>query len=160
MKETMAGKNEIGKNKPCIMYFVDFSLLYIDAVHMLAKIRDVLHVFEENKEHVSVLWHQDPVLMRNLPVMEPDLWNSYKELMKDFEEAGYGIIDDTSVEDEEYFEQIRKNYPGPAPTPGEVRAIEKCDAFYGDGGYIANCFRNAGKPVMLQSPDILAYKAG
>ena len=151
-------ENGTGTDKPVIMYFVDFSVLYTNASRMLAKIRDVLRVFEENRDNVTVLWHQDPIMMKNLPVMKPELWNSYQELMKGFEEAGYGILDDTSAEDEEYFAQIRENYPGPAPTPGEARAIERCAAFYGDGGYLANCFRNAGKPVMLQSPDILTYE--
>ena len=156
MEEEKRAENST--EKPVIMYFVDFSVLYTNASRMLAKIRDVLHVFEENRDHVTVLWHQDPVMMKNLPVMKPEIWNSYQELMKGFEEAGYGILDDTSAEDEEYFARIRENYPGPAPTPGESRAIERCAAFYGDGGYLANCFRNAGKPVMLQSPDILQYE--
>ena len=144
------------QDKPVILYYVDFSALYSNSEKMLKKIRDVLHVFEENKDTVTVLWHQAPVLMKNLPTVKPELWNSYQELVKGFEEAGFGIYDDTSAEDETYFAQIRENYPGPAPTPGERRALERCNAFYGDGGYLANCFRNAGKPVMLQSPDILS----
>ncbi len=144
------------KDKPTILYFVDFSVLYSNAEKMLAKISDVLRVFAENRDSVTVLWHQDPVMMKNLPVMKPQLWERYQELVRQFEADGIGIYDDTSAEDEEYFQKIRENYPGPAPTPGEQRAIERCSAFYGDGGYLANCFRNVGKPVMLQSADILS----
>jgi hypothetical protein len=157
----MTERTEImGTDKPTIMYFVDFSALYTDAERMFAKIRDVLEIFRENRESVTLLWHQDPVLMRELPGKKPELWERYRAILTEFEEEGLGILDDTSAEDEEYFAQIRTDYPGPGPTPGEQRAIDRCDAFYGDGGYLSNCFRNAGKPVMLQDAGILSGGAG
>ena len=144
-----------GKRKSVIFYYADLSPLYTDGEKMLKKIADVLKTFEENRGSVTVLWHQDPNLKRFLSVQKPGLWGRYEQLMQAFSDAGYGILDDTAAEDADYFEQIRTAYPGPGPTPAERRAIDFSDAFYGDGGFLSNCFRNEGKPVMIQNPDIL-----
>ena len=151
-------KRAAGGRKATILYYVDISPLFTDTDKTLAKIRDVLRVFEDNKDQATVLWRHDRMIDRDLKSLAPEAWQQYHALEEDFMKAGYGILDDTSAEDEEYFRMIRENYPGPAPTPGEQRAIDFCDAFYGSGGYLANCFRNAGKPVMLQNADILSYE--
>ena len=144
------------KDKPVIMYYTSVSPMFTDGEKMIKKIRDVLRVFEENREEVTVLWHQDPWMKRYLPTDRPALWTQYQEIVDGFRAAGYGILDDTTEGDEAYFEEIQKTYPGPGPTPGEQRAMDFCSAYYGDGGYLANCFRNLGKPVMIQAMDILS----
>ena len=32
-----------------------------------------------------------------------------------------------------------------------VEIVNECDAYYGDSGVLAHCFRNAGKPVMIEN---------
>ena len=61
-----------------------------------------------------------------------------------FIDEGWGEYDsfaDTLSENESYVplykEHVRK-------------LVDRCTAYYGDPGWIAHMFRNAGKPVMLQ----------
>lgn len=147
---------EDGGRKPTILYYVDVSPLFTDAEKTLRKIRDVLRIFEENRDQVTVLWRHDRMIDHDLKSDAPEIWQQYHELEDRFAQDGYGILDDTVKEDEAYFRMIREDYPGPGPTPGEQRAIDFCKAFYGSPGYLANCFRNAGKPVMLQNTEILS----
>ncbi|MBQ3790659.1 MAG: hypothetical protein II800_06980, partial [Lachnospiraceae bacterium] len=55
-----------GSRKATIMYYVDFSPLFTDGEKMLKKIRDVLHVFEENRDQATVVWHQDRLIDKYL----------------------------------------------------------------------------------------------
>lgn len=68
--------------------------------------------------------------------MRPKLWVEYEKLVKRYKEEGWGIYDDTSDVD---------------------RAVVISDGYYGDGSSVVQVYQETGKPVMIQSVDVIEY---
>ena len=59
----------------------------------------------------------------------------YDRLLQEYQEAGWGIYDDTADMD---------------------RAIAISDAYYGDASSVLQLYKKTGKPIMTQNVDVLS----
>ena len=100
---------------------------------MLAKIKYVFNVFEENKEEIALLWRPHPLIKATIESMRPQLWREYDQIVKRYQEQGWGIYDDTADLN---------------------RAIEISDAYYGDGSSVVQLYQKTGKRILIQCIDI------
>lgn len=66
--------------------------------------------------------------------MRPEVLQKYTRLKEQYIAEGWGIYDDTADVD---------------------RAIVLSDAYYGDSSSIVQLYKQTGKPVMIQSVDIM-----
>lgn len=143
-----------------LFYYTSISALYTKGQEMIQKIESTLQDFLEHKAELSIIWYQDPLLPA-LRDWNPEVFAKYEELLDRFQKEGCGAIENDTGEDRIFrrewetqaFEAIR-------PTPTESRGIENCDAYYGSPGYLAECFLEAGKPVMIQDPTIGTEERG
>ncbi len=101
---------------------------------MIAKIKDVLEVFKENKDDVALLWRPHPLIVATLESMVPEILEEYKEIVAEYRAEGWGIYDDTADMD---------------------RAIIISDAYYGDGSSIVQLYEKLEKPIMIQNTEVL-----
>lgn len=123
-------KKPDGRFKKVILYSTSASALLFHGEKMIQKMREVFQTFSENKDRVALLWRPDPTVKKVLRKKHPELWRSYRDLVQEYKDYGWGIVDDCRDAD---------------------RAVLLCDACYGDGGSIVNACRVKGKPVMLQN---------
>ena len=133
-----------------LFYYTSISALFAKSGETLTKIENTLQVFSEHKGEVSVFWYQDPHLAK-LRDRKPEIFAKYEDLTSRFQERGYGTIERDGEEDRIFRRETEgKPFLKITPTPTESRGIERCDAYYGSPGYLAQCFAEAGKPVMIQ----------
>lgn len=59
----------------------------------LSKVRNILNFFKENTEKAFVIWRPHPLLRQTLVSMLPDLVNEYDEIMSEFINSSYGVLD-------------------------------------------------------------------
>lgn len=122
-----------GSYKKIIFYNTGLTALLQNGEKMLAKLRDVLRIFKENREEVALLWRPHPLIQTTFRTMRPHLWGEYKEILETYLEEGWGIYDDT---------------------PDLDRAIALSDAYYGDGSSVVQLCQSVGMPVMIQNVDV------
>lgn len=118
-----------GSKKKVIFYNTGVNALLHYGDKMLAKMRDVFRIFEENKDNVALLWRPHPLIEATISSMRPELRMDYKRIVDQYRSGGWGIYDDT----------LDLN-----------RAIALSDAYYGDESSVVQLCRQAGKPVMRQ----------
>ena len=123
-----------GSWKKIIFYNTSIGALLENNEKMLEKMKDVFHIFYENRAEVALLWRPHPLIESTVSSMRPQLWVEYEKLVKWYKEEGWGIYDDTSDMD---------------------RAVVLSDAYYGDQSSVVQVYQQTGKPVMLQNVDIL-----
>lgn len=123
-----------GEWKKIILYNNSVTALLKEEDKMLRKMKDVFHVFEQNKEEVALLWRPHPLIQATIESMRPELWEQYREIVEWYRKEGWGIYDDTAELD---------------------RAIALCDGYYGDQSSLVQLCQEAGKPVMIQDVEIL-----
>lgn len=110
-----------------IQAFLDNSDSYID------KMRRVFDIFRQYKDKVVLLWRPHPLMKETIQSLHPDIYDTYKELIKEYIEQGWGIYDDT---------------------PDIDRAIVLSDAYYGDMSSVVEMYKATGKPIMIQNIDL------
>ena len=100
---------------------------------MLQKMESVFRLFKENQDEVVLLWR--PEVTGDMPVysMKRKLWKAYQKMAERYQREGWGIYDEAI---------------------DAKRAVEVCDAYYGDGSRVLQMCRRAGKPIMLQDVEI------
>lgn len=113
-----------------LLYYPSVSCLFCYGDKALQKIQRVLPVFCESRDKLSVLWLLDPYL--------PVLAEKRPELMEGYEKGLALFVNNGGTTRED---------PGKDLTEELLR---RCDAYYGDPSYYAECFETAGKPVMIQ----------
>ena len=59
----------------------------------LSKVRNILNFFKENNGKAFVIWRPHPLLRQTLVSMLPDLVNEYDEIMSEFINSSYGVLD-------------------------------------------------------------------
>jgi phosphorylcholine metabolism protein LicD len=123
-------KKEDGSWKKLILYTTSASALLCHGEKMIEKMKEVFVTFSRYKEEVTMLWRPDAKAEELLGKSHRQLWNSYTNLVEEFQSSGWGIYDDS---------------------PEDTKAVEICDACYGDGGSTMNQCRVQGKPVMIQN---------
>lgn len=95
----------------------------------LEKLRSVLWFFKERKD-VLLWWRPHPLLAQTFLRLDTALYREYQEIVREYQEAGYGIFDGTADMD---------------------RAIAFSDACYGDESSLNLLMQLAGKPVLVQN---------
>lgn len=123
-----------GSRKKIIFYNTSVNALLQYSEQMLLKIKDVLRIFKENQDKVTLLWRPHPLIKATLESMRPELINEYEEIVREYREEGWGIYDDT---------------------PDLDRAIAISDGYYGDGSSVVQLCQKVGMPVMIQNVKIV-----
>ena len=123
-----------GSWKKIIFYNTSIAALLENNEKMLEKMKDVFHIFNENRAEVVLLWRPHPLIESTISSMRPQLWVEYEKHVKWYKEEGWGIYDDTSDMD---------------------RAVVLSDAYYGDQSSVVQVYQRTGKPVMIQNVYIL-----
>lgn len=122
-----------GSEKKVILYVVSASVLFQYGVKAVEKMREVFGVFREHEDDIAVIWRPDPNVRELLRRSRPEAWPGYRDILQQYREGGWGIYDDS---------------------PDAERAVRFCDAYYGDGGTMANRCHMLKKPVMIQNVEI------
>ena len=123
-----------GSRKKVVLYTTSASVLYTDGKQGIEKMKEVFRVFHEEKEQITMLWRPDAKAEDFLKKSRPKVWQEYLKLVQEYRDAGWGIYDDS--------EELE-------------RAVQFCDACYGDGGRAANMCHVAGKPLMIQNVTVI-----
>lgn len=123
-----------GTWKKIIFYNTSVSALLQGGEKMIFKIGNTLKIFEENRNEVTLLWRPHPLIEPTLTSMRPYLWNAYKKIRDQYIYAKWGIYDASIDMD---------------------RAIVISDAYYGDPSSIVSIYKKTGKPIMIQSVDVI-----
>lgn len=124
-----------GSWKKIVLYNAGIAPFLSHEDKMLRKIKSVLALFKENKDEVILLWRPHPSLENTMKSMRPGFLEEYREIVKQYQEEGMGIYDDT---------------------PDMERAVALSDAYYGDESSMVWMYQKAGKPAMIQNVDILS----
>lgn len=123
-----------GSWKKIILYNTGLGALLQHNEEMLEKMRDVFRFFKKNEKKVALIWRPHPLIKTTIESMRPHLWEEYGKLVEWYCSEEWGIYDDSADLD---------------------RAVVLSDAYYGDGSSVIQLYQKVGKPVMLQSVNIL-----
>lgn len=123
-----------GTWKKVIFYNTTINGLLHNDERMIRKIQNVLQIFRENSDEVTLLWRPHPLIENTLTSMRPQLWAVYQEIRDRYIEEGWGIYDNTADMD---------------------RAVALSDAYYGDQSSVLQVYKKTGKPIMLQNVNII-----
>lgn len=122
-----------GTWKKIIFYNTSLGALLHHEEKMLDKIERVLRTFEENQEDVALLWRPHPLYQSTIDAMRPEYGVRYQRIVENYRNAGWGIYDDT---------------------PDMNRAVALSDAYYGDHSSVARLYKQVGKLIMYQDPEV------
>jgi len=123
-----------GTWKKIIFYNTGIAALLQHNEKWVEKIEDVLKIFKENQEEVTLLWRPHPLIENTMKSMRPELLEKYLEVKKQYLEENWGIYDDTSDVD---------------------RAVILSDACYGDGSSVVQMYQKTEKPIMIQNMEMM-----
>lgn len=118
-----------GRKKKVVLYNTGISSMLEHKRAMLEKMRNVFSIFNAQKEEIGLLWRPHPLMLSTIQAMCPKLEKPYLELTAWYQKEKCGIYDDT---------------------PDLDRALELCDAYYGDLSSLVQLCENLGKPVLIQ----------
>lgn len=96
----------------------------------LDKLEETLHTFEKEQDVVTLWWRPHPVMRKILDQVNPESGERYQRILDGYKAAGWGICDETDNVD---------------------RAVEVCDAYYGDMNAILQPFQSTDKFILLNS---------
>ncbi len=122
-----------GSWRKVVFYNTSVSALLQNDEKMLAKIRDVLRVFHENRDEVTLLWRPHPLMEATIKAMRPGLWEEYEGIVDRYRSDRWGIYDDTADLD---------------------RAIALSDGYYRDWSSVVELCKEKGIPVMIQNVEV------
>lgn len=94
----------------------------------LDKLENTLKQFEESQDTIALWWRPQPIMKKVLDQVSAALGERYQSILDTYKKAGWGICDETDNID---------------------RAVELCDAYYGEMNAILQPFQNTGKPIMI-----------
>lgn len=117
-----------GGRKKIVLCANDISVFLRYQEAALDKLEEVLRTFEDFKDQITLWWRPQRTMMERLEAVSPELAGRYRAILDAYKETGWGICDETGNID---------------------RAVEWCDAYYGDMNAILQPFQNAGKPIMI-----------
>ncbi len=130
--EKAAESDSFGKKT--LLYYVTISDLLRWRGQAIKKLRRSLEVFKENKDKINVVFCPQSQILDELPGIDPELFESFKEFVEDAQNDG------------DFFEYD--------PEGKALLHIEKLDAYYGDPSpYVRKCVTKK-IPVMIQAVDI------
>ena len=117
-----------------ILYSTSLTGMLRSGEKYLQKIRNTIQIIA-CRENALLWWvphESEGCLYREL---EPTLFEEYEQLIGEYQKNEWGILDQSN---------------------NKKRAVELCDAFYGDTGELYDLFCQTGKPMMRQNDDILS----
>lgn len=123
-----------GSRKKIIFYNTSIGALLQHDEKMLQKMRFVFRVFKKQQDEVTLLWRPHPLIRTTIEAMRPQLWKEYSQLVKQYQNEGWGIYDDSADMD---------------------RAVTLSDGYFGDMSSVVQLYQETGKPVMIQNAEIL-----
>lgn len=130
------GQIENIQNKKTVLFCNTMTEMLGNDGFAIDKLRYVLNTFR-SREGI-VLWWRPCVLdtpsVRFLEEMIPHFLREYRDLIEEYRHESFGILDET--------EDVN-------------RAVESCDAYYGDPGETAELFAKTGKPMMYQNYELI-----
>ena len=124
-----------GSRKKIIFYNTSVQALLDNQMDMINKIKDVLKVFRENRDEITLLWRPHPLIKATISSMLPALWTEYEKLVDQYISEKWGIYDDS---------------------PDLDRAIVLSDAYYGDPSSVVQLYKKTKKPIMIQNAMVLS----
>lgn len=127
-------KKPDGTFKKIIFYNTSVTAMIREQEQMIEKIKDVLRIFKEDQDELTLLWRPHPLMQSTIESMLPQLWQDYKAIVDSYIAEGWGIYDDT---------------------PSMDLAIAYSDAYYGDGSSIVQLYQQTGKPIMIQNASVI-----
>lgn len=128
------GMEALRGGRKLVLYSTSLTGMLRGGERYLQKIRHTIQVFAGQKS-VVLWWYPHDGRECRYRELEPELFEEYERLIEEYRTSGQGILDQTDQRE---------------------RAVELCDAFYGDTGELYELFRQTGKPMMRQSDDILS----
>lgn len=124
--------DRLSGDKRMIVYQNGAENLFIHPERELEHIREVLRLFEEKKDKITLIWVPQGEIDNNIDSkLTGKHRDAYLKLIDDFKTAGFGIF-----------------YPEPSPETAEELTL-LASAFYGNPGPLAHLFMMAEKPVMF-----------
>ncbi len=127
-------EKEDGSRKKIILYNTGIAALLTYNERWVNKIENTFDTFRENRDNIALMWRPHPLIESTIKSMRPEVLQKYTRLKEQYIAEGWGIYDDTADVD---------------------RAIVLSDAYYGDSSSIVQLYKQTGKPVMIQSVDIM-----
>lgn len=128
--------NGNGERRKIIFYNTSLVMMLKHKGDMVRKIRSVISFFGEHREEYLLIWRPHPLIETTIRSMLPDLWEEYRQIVREYKKSGIGIYDDTS----DYH-----------------TAFLLSDAYYGDSSSLVHLYRETGKPVLMQNPSVIDY---
>lgn len=120
-------EDKIG-NKRVIFLNTNVNLILNNAEFFTDNMQRIFRIFEQYSKQYAVIWREHPLSIQTLELMRPDLLVKYKQLVKEFEETTWGIID-RNVE--------------------AYTAMCISDCYFGAGGSLITLYSVTGKPMMV-----------
>lgn len=152
-------QDELGEiPKKLILYQPVFSSFVEYGERMLEKLERNLKIFKDSSDSIVLIWLEQRPLKQDLVKIDEKVAAEYRKLVDEFIQEGYGVFISDFVSDNEYklpsFVTFLENEGIRKGATLERIAIEICDAYYGDGDYVARQFTLEKKPVMIQNVEI------
>ncbi|WP_207641309.1 YncE family protein [Lacrimispora aerotolerans] len=122
-----------GNRKKIVFYNTSIGPLLQNDEKMLRKIKDVLNVFKDREDILTLIWRPHPLIKDTIESMRPQLWNDYKDLVEWYREGGWGIYDDS---------------------PDVERTMTLSDAYYGDNSSLVPMYKKTHEFTLIQNVDI------
>lgn len=126
-----------GSWKKIIFYNTTVTGLLQHSERYLEKMKEVFRVFYENRDEVALLWRPHPLMEAMVNSMRSDLAEEYGRIVREYQDAGWGIYDETSDVD---------------------RALKTCDAYYGDHSSLVQLCQSIKIPILIQDCMIIGGK--
>ena len=117
-----------GTRKKIVLYANDVSVFLAYREKAVDKLEQVLEVFHEAGEDVTLWWRPHKNMAERLEGVSQKLALRYRRILDNYREAEWGICDESD---------------------NIGRAVKFCDVYYGDLNPILQPLQNAGKPVVL-----------
>lgn len=119
-----------GSRKKIVLYNTSIGSLLQHGERMLEKMEDVFDTFKKYNDDIALLWRPHPLIKATIESMLPQLKGRYQDLIKWYNEEGWGIYDDSSDMN---------------------KAVTLSDAYYGDESSLVQLCSRSGKSIMLQN---------
>lgn len=123
-------KKSDGTWKKIFLYNISVGALLKYKEKMLKKIKEVLQIFRENREEITLWWRPHPLIEETMISMEPQLLEEYQRLIEQYKQEKWGIYDDTV---------------------DFIRSIIMSNAYYGDKSSLVPLYQKTGKPILIQN---------
>lgn len=120
------------RRKRIVLFANDISVFLAHREKALDKLERVLGTFEAARDDIALWWRPQRNMTERLKGVSPQLAERYQTILDGYKRAGWGICDETDNVD---------------------RAVEQCDAYYGDMNAILQPFQLTRKHIMIQNMD-------